>query len=332
MTDSPIKNKAAPSPAVSAEDVRSDAPELAALLDLQPTLSIFTKSTPYFQDARTLFNHEVTTTPQAIVRPVNEHELTSAVSFCAERNLPMAVRLGGHDVHGRSLIQDGVVTDVRALIGISIVSDGTPPSAVVGPGVKSGDLLRVLDAHGLVTPVGWCSEVSYVGWAAGGGYGVFAGYYGMGADQILGARVMMPTGAIIDTDGDAELLWALRGAGLGNFGIILELRVKVYPRPRVLAGVLAYPYAEVCSVLGNFERICAEDLPRAFSGEVAVDNPGSEPAVLIYYHWVLDDNEEQGLKNLEQMRGLGTLVRDMVKESKSYFQRAPTVSIAELRQ
>ncbi|MBE3046685.1 FAD-binding oxidoreductase [Candidatus Bathyarchaeota archaeon] len=322
MAGNKMNTEAVSSPAVFADDIYSDAPELGPLLDRHSSLLVYTKSNPHFDDIRTLFNHEITTTPRAIVRPTNENELTSSVSFCAEHKLPMSVRSGGHDLHGRSLIQDGVVIDVRALADVRMAREHTPPHAVVGPGVKSGDLLGILDHHGLVTPVGWCSEVSYAGWAAGGGYGVIAGYYGMGADQILGARVVTPNGAIVDTDEDPELLWALRGAGLGNFGVILELRCRVYPRPRVLAGVLAYPFSEVRSVLGNFERICAEDLPRAFSGEVAVGDSGFGPAILIYFHWILDDNYEEGRGYLRKMGDLGNLVVDTVSESESRSRSA----------
>lgn len=317
MTESTTKSEATHPSAVSADDIRSDAPELTPLLNLRPGLLIYTKSNANFHDVGTIFNHAVGATPRAIIRPLNEDDLSLSISFCAREALPMSVRSGGHDLHGRALIQDGVVIDVRGLTSVNIVAGAPVPYAVVGPGVKTGDLLRVLDENGLVTPVGWCSEVSYIGWAAGGGYGVLTGYYGMGADQILGGRVVTPSGMVIDTDDDPELLWALRGAGLGNFGVIVELRVKVYPRPRVLAGILAFPYEEAGSVLGNFEAACEEDLPSAFSGEVMAGDSGSGMTMLIYYNWVLDDNEEQGLEHLRRMRGLGTLVQDTVERSKS---------------
>ena len=317
MAGNKMNTQTVPSPVISINRIHSDAPELGPLLDIHPNLLVYTKSNTHFDEIRTLFNHEITTTPRAIIRPPNENELTSSVSFCAEHKLPMSVRSGGHDVHGRSLIQDGVVIDVRALTKERIVHEDTPPYVVVGPGVKSGDLLHILDHHGLVTPIGWCSEVGYTGWASGGGYGVKAGYYGLGADQILGARVATPAGAIVDTDDDPELPWALRGAGLGNFGLILELRCRVYPRPRVLAGVLAYPCAEVRSVLGNVERMCAQDLTRAFPGEVAMKDSGFGPAILIYFHWVLDDNDEEGRAYLRKMGDLGNLVSDTVNERES---------------
>ncbi|SPO06996.1 related to FAD/FMN-containing dehydrogenases [Cephalotrichum gorgonifer] len=334
MSQNPAKSDAAAvpasnihsvfSPAVSSSDIHSDTPELDPLLSTHPDLRIYTKSSPHFEDVRVLFNREITTIPRAIIRPRDESELISTVVFCTENGLPMSVRSGGHDLHGRCLIADGIVIDMRAFDEVKIVnagenaSGGSAPYAAVGPGVISGKLLRVLDENKLVTPVGWCDEVCYVGWAAGGGYGSFTGYYGVGSDQILGARLVTPSGSVVDTDADndPELLWALRGAGLGNFGIIVELRTKVYPRPRALAGFLAYPLSEAPTVFANFETL-RENLPAAFSGEVLVADPGPGPCVMFSYHWVFDgENRQEGTEFLAKMRALGTtVVLDTVTET-----------------
>ncbi|SPO01950.1 related to FAD/FMN-containing dehydrogenases [Cephalotrichum gorgonifer] len=306
---------------VSVDDIQSDTPELIPLLTTRPDLHIYTKSSPHFEDVRVTFNKEVTAIPRAIVRPNDENELVSTVTFCAKNEFPMSVRSGGHDPCGRGIIADGIVIDLRAFTEIKVVdgNENGSPYFIAGTGVTTGDLLRFLDEKNLVTPTGWCDEVSYTGWAAGGGYGSMTGYYGMGADQILGARLLTPVGLIVDTDDDPELLWALRGAGLGNFGIILELRAKVYPRPQVLAGILAYPLSEAASVFENFEKLC-EDLPAAFSGEVLFSDLGAGTSVVFYYHWVYDDeNRDQGAAFLGKMKALGnTLLLDTLAESTPY--------------
>lgn len=57
----------------------------------------------------------------------------------------------------------------------------------------------------------------------GGGYGFNVVTYGFGVDQTLGARVVVARGNVINTNEDLELLWALRGAGAGTFGVVVEL-------------------------------------------------------------------------------------------------------------
>jgi len=58
------------------------------------------------------------------------------------------------------------------------------------------------------------------------GYGPFSAKYGLGVDNILGAKVVNWKGEILDAD--ERLLKGIRGAG-GALGIIVELRIKLYP-------------------------------------------------------------------------------------------------------
>ena len=73
---------------------------------------------------------------------------------------------------------------------------------------------------------GTIGSVGYTGWATLGGYGPLTSHYGMGVDQILGAKVVNGSGEI--QDADEEMLVGIRGGG-GSLGIIVELTVKVYP-------------------------------------------------------------------------------------------------------
>lgn len=63
----------------------------------------------------------------------------------------------------------------------------------------------------------------------GGGHGLLQGYYGLVADQLLEARVVLADGSVVTASPteNTDLYWALRGAG-HNFGIVTSLRIKVY--------------------------------------------------------------------------------------------------------
>lgn len=69
-----------------------------------------------------------------------------------------------------------------------------------------------------------------VRWSTYGGYRRLASYYGLGLDNILGAKVVNATGKVVVAN--KELLKCIRGAG-GAFGVIVELTVRVYPLNRV---------------------------------------------------------------------------------------------------
>lgn len=55
-------------------------------------------------------------------------------------------------------------------------------------------------------------------------------HYGLGVDQITGAKIVKARGEIQTADG--ELLVGIRGGG-GSLGIIVELTIKVYPIDKV---------------------------------------------------------------------------------------------------
>ncbi len=122
-----------------------------------------------------------------------------------------------------------MVVDMRSMNSITVAPDQM--SASVGGGTLNGDFVAHLDRFELTTPTGNCNGVGYVGWAAGGGYGVLGAKYGAGVDQILGARVVTYRGDIVDTSQE-EHKELLRGLFvepvLGISGIISELRVRIY--------------------------------------------------------------------------------------------------------
>jgi len=99
-------------------------------------------------------------------------------------------------------------------------------TAKVGGGVLLAGLAKALAKEGLATAIGTNTSVGYVGWATYGGYGPFSANYGLGVDQIVGAKLVDANGKIVEAD--ERLLKGIRGAG-GVFGVIVELTIKVYP-------------------------------------------------------------------------------------------------------
>jgi FAD/FMN-containing dehydrogenase len=77
---------------------------------------------------------------------------------------------------------------------------------------------------------GTIASVGYVGWATLGGYGPFSALYGLGADQIVGAKIVNATGELVVAND--QMLRGIRGGG-GIFGVIVELTIKVYPLKEV---------------------------------------------------------------------------------------------------
>lgn len=74
------------------------------------------------------------------------------------------------------------------------------------------------------------ASIGYVGWATLGGYSLLSGKYGLGVDQLVGAQYVNAAGELVEAT--EEALTGIRGAG-GNFGIITEVTIKVYPLKEV---------------------------------------------------------------------------------------------------
>ncbi|KAI5463644.1 hypothetical protein BGZ63DRAFT_462862 [Mariannaea sp. PMI_226] len=303
----------------SRETIEADAFSLLSLLDKHPSLSIFTRSTTGFQDVCQTYNinSDAAIQPLAVVRPCTEAEVSSIITHCSEHSprIPMAIRSGGHSMWGISLVQDGVVIDLRALDQVEVAEDNL--SVRIGGGITGGALNKKLESIGLCIPTGFCSSVGYAGWALGGGYGVLEGKYGLGCDQILAARVVTASGQVVDTKDDPELLWALRGAGNGNFGVVIELTIKVYPVPAMLAGLLVFSLTEAQSVFANFQNSITKDFPDEFSGDFRCGQmPGQGPVVAMLYSWVQEEKDLTRAKaHLEECKGFGNVLANTVIET-----------------
>jgi FAD/FMN-containing dehydrogenase len=293
---------------------------------LMPSIPLYTLGSSCFQDCCKVYNHALGDQPLACVQPRTEKETSQVIQFCTTKAIPFSVRSGGHDFYGRSLVIGGILIDMRAMD--TIVLDPNRDSARVGGGVIAGALQETLNSHGLFTPTGQAKSVGYVSWACGGGYGFYVGTYGFGVDQILGARVVLAGGHIVDTNQEPELLWSLRGAGAGTFGVVTELRVKVYTVPRLYAGFLAFPLADAATVLGRVEKLLNENFPDEFSGDAIAAHPGmtpipvSEPSFIFFWCWTASDGDLAPAKGfLGRMVQFGTILGNTVTESKNQSPR-----------
>ena len=71
-----------------------------------------------------------------------------------------------------------------------------------------------------------------MGAGLGGGMGRFQGYYGLIADNIVDADLVLADGETITVSDSSnpDLFWGLRGAG-HNFGIVTRFTIKTYDSP-----------------------------------------------------------------------------------------------------
>jgi FAD/FMN-containing dehydrogenase len=169
-----------------------------------------------------------------------------AVRFSRSHGMKVAVRGGGHSWVGFSLRNGGLLIDLARLNRISIDKDARV--AQVQPGVKGRELMHQLVPLGLAFPVGHAPTVPLSGFLLNGGLGWNFNKWGPGCFSVEAARVVLADGSVVlaDHEHDAELLWAVRGAGPGFFGVVIEYLLKLYPAPGAIrASTYFYPLRRV---------------------------------------------------------------------------------------
>lgn len=195
--------------------------------------------------------------PDVIVKPRSVDEIVSAIKHAAKYSLKVAIRSGGHNSTGSSLRNEGMLLDLSGMSELEI--DENKQIASVQPGVRSDQLVRAAREKGLCFPVPHCTSVGISGFVMGGGIGWnYAQNGGMATFSIVGAEVITADGQrVMATEEDhSDLLWAVRGAGPGFFGVVTRLILKLYPVPRsIMASSYIFPLRELKTVTSILDEV-----------------------------------------------------------------------------
>ncbi|KAA1138417.1 hypothetical protein PGTUg99_005563 [Puccinia graminis f. sp. tritici] len=212
------------------------------------------------------FNRRLSYKPAAIVFPNNTNAVASAVKLGVEEKLPLSPRSGGHSyaAYGLGGTDGTLVIDLQRINSISV--DGSTGEAVIGAGIRLGDIAVALNAQGgRALPHGLCPYVGLGGHAAFGGYGFTSRQWGLTLDRIVSHEVVLADGSIVTTSSTAhpDLFWALRGAG-GSYGIMTAIRFRTEPAPKEATnfGIRWNMNEEdFAQTLIKFQTFCMSDVP-----------------------------------------------------------------------
>ncbi|PTB46102.1 hypothetical protein M441DRAFT_63402 [Trichoderma asperellum CBS 433.97] len=315
-----------PPGASSAPKIEQDAPALLGLHREAPNLHIYTASSINYEALNRINDRSITTLPVATVRPTDETEVATAVRYISQNGLTLAIRSSGVDQGGRSRASGpkDVSLDVRSLDKMVLSADRQ--HVTVEGGVSSEALLKFLDNHDLATPTPLSRVVGYVGFACGGGYSSWNGTMGLAADNILGGRIALADGRIVDTedaDCDPDLLWTLRGGGAGVVGVVCSLRVRVHRRPSLLGGLVAFPQKEAPQITERLAKLYAWKKPNKLVADVGIVNrPESGGQFFFLFVWALDEDRsdlDEATDYLDRILGLGTVVINTVQQTTPYL-------------
>ena len=266
----------------------------------------------YYEDSVTLFNTMIDRRPRYVAEAVAVEDVVAALAFARENELPIAVRGGGHSVAGLSLVDDGVVIDVRGMRDIEV--DPERRIARIGGGATWAAVDRATQAHGLAATGGRVSTTGVAGLTLGGGSGWLERKHGLAADNLVAAELVTADGQIVraSDDENPELLWALRGGG-GNFGVVTTLELALHPLgPEVFAGLALFgierarevmrTYRDVMNAADDELSLAADFLTAPDEDDVPSELRG-QPVVGIIGMWAGDPADgERALAPIRELR------------------------------
>jgi FAD/FMN-containing dehydrogenase len=189
--------------------------------------------------------------PRAVVRCESASDVAETLAFARRSGVHLALRSGGHCFAGRSSTP-GIVTDVRPMSSVSVAGD----VATVGAGTRLADLYDALDENDLTIPAGCGPTVGIAGLTLGGGLGILGRKHGLTCDRLVAAQVVLADGRVVDCDEQrhADLFWALRGAGAGQFGVVTSLGFETVPAPAATTFHLVWPAGDAAAVIEAWQH------------------------------------------------------------------------------
>jgi FAD/FMN-containing dehydrogenase len=189
--------------------------------------------------------------PRLVVRARSTGDIVATLRYARETGTHLVPRGGGHCFAGRSST-DGTVLDLSELDGVAVAGG----RATIGAGARLAGVYAALHRHGRTLPAGCGPTVGIAGLTLGGGIGLLGRTYGLTCDRLAGARVVLAGGRVVDCDAGREpdLFWALRGAGGGQFGVVVALVFDTVPEPVTTRFEVRWRRPAVAGLIAAWQR------------------------------------------------------------------------------
>ncbi|KAF5965348.1 isoamyl alcohol oxidase [Fusarium bulbicola] len=181
--------------------------------------------------------------PSYVVNATSDEQIALAVKWASKRNIRLVVKGTGHDLSGRSSGAHSLSIWTRHMQRVEFDPNWIVPGTnktdtvlIAVSGLTYGDAVGHALKHGHVIVSGNDATVGLGGHIQGGGHGPLSSTFGLAADNIYQVRVVTTQGHILTADAtkNQDLLWAIRGGGAGQYGIVTEYVLKAYPAPSVI--------------------------------------------------------------------------------------------------
>ncbi|MCD6484283.1 MAG: FAD-binding oxidoreductase [Candidatus Odinarchaeota archaeon] len=178
--------------------------------------------------------------PDVIVWPENSEQVSAVLKFANKYKIPVTPFGGGAAVTGAPMaVKGGIILDIKKMNKILEINR-TSLTARVQPGIIGENLERRLNRYGLTL----CHYPMSITTSTLGGFlatrasGILSTKYGNIDDMIMGIKVVLPTGELIETKAVPKTstgpdIMRLFFGSEGLLGVITELTLKLRKVPEV---------------------------------------------------------------------------------------------------
>jgi glycolate oxidase len=184
--------------------------------------------------------------PDLVILPKTTEQVAAAVKICDENNVAWIARGAGTGLSGGALPVENCVLIVTSLMNQILKVDLENQRVVVQPGVVNNWVTQAVSGGGFYYAPDPSSQIicSIGGNIAENSGGVHCLKYGVTTNHVLGLKLVIPSGEIIDVGGEiAEMpgydLTGLFVGSEGTLGIATEITLKILKTPESICVLLA---------------------------------------------------------------------------------------------
>ncbi len=215
---------------------------LRHILPLEAVLAGAEESRPYECDGLTAYRN----LPGVVCLPDNAHQVQAILRLCTQMQVPVVARGAGTGLSGGALpLSHGVLVSLARFTRILEI-DPDNRTARVECGVRNLAISEAVAPHGLYYAPDPSSQIACTigGNVAENSGGVHCLKYGLTVHNVLGLKLLTMDGELLEIGGKAldapgyDLLALLHGSE-GLLGVLLEVTVKLLPKPERAQVVLA---------------------------------------------------------------------------------------------
>ncbi|KAK1778532.1 hypothetical protein QBC45DRAFT_413855 [Copromyces sp. CBS 386.78] len=246
------------------------------------------------------------TRPACVVQPETKEQVVEVIKEAKKKSVPVTIKCGGHSYAGFSTTNEGILLDLVRMKKVDLDVDNNV--VTLQGGALWGHAYKTLvngRHNGIIINGGRCPTVGVGGFLLGGGLGPFTRSFGMGCDTLKEVTLVTADGRIVtvsDQDkansDEGRLFWALRGAGGGNFGVVVEFKMYLCKLQNeeglVVAGRYTWLPSPAAKAMGEFMKTMERFYTTDWPDQITIDSSwlcdlkqtgGSELGVrfLVYY-------------------------------------------------